>query len=128
MLVRLDRDSSGFAGVLGACRLIAPDSECKGTNLSLPGLKTMPIDELWALHGEVAELLKVKIIAEQKELERRLARLGGANSAAEPKIERRPYPEVFPKYRNPEAPTETWSGRGKQPRWITSQLKSGKTL
>jgi DNA-binding protein H-NS len=33
---------------------------------------------------------------------------------------------VFPKYRNPAKPAETWAGRGKQPRWLTAQLKSGK--
>ena len=40
--------------------------------------------------------------------------------------QRRPYPKVFPKYRNPKKPAETWSGRGKQPRWLTAQLRSGK--
>jgi len=43
---------------------------------------------------------------------------------------RRPYPQVFPKYRNPAEPseTETWAGRGKKPRWLTAQLKSGKRI
>jgi DNA-binding protein H-NS len=42
--------------------------------------------------------------------------------------ERRPYPTVFPKFRNPEQPSETWAGRGKKPRWLTAQLKSGKQI
>jgi hypothetical protein len=25
-------------------------------------------------------------------------------------------------------PSETWAGRGKQPRWLTAQLRSGKLL
>jgi H-NS histone C-terminal domain len=41
---------------------------------------------------------------------------------------RRPYPQVFPKYRNPAEPSETWAGRGKKPRWLTAQLKSGKRI
>jgi DNA-binding protein H-NS len=41
---------------------------------------------------------------------------------------RRSYPKVYPKYRNPDEPSETWSGRGKQPRWLVSALKSGKTI
>lgn len=41
---------------------------------------------------------------------------------------RRPYPVVVPKYRNPEQPTETWAGRGKTPRWLTAQLKSGRRI
>ena len=35
---------------------------------------------------------------------------------------------VFPKFRNPEQPSETWAGRGKKPRWLTAQLRSGKQL
>jgi DNA-binding protein H-NS len=33
--------------------------------------------------------------------------------------------KVAPKYRNPNG-TETWSGRGKRPRWFLAALKSGK--
>jgi DNA-binding protein H-NS len=42
--------------------------------------------------------------------------------------ERRSYPTVFPKFRNPEQPSETWAGRGKKPRWLVAQLKSGKQI
>ena len=41
---------------------------------------------------------------------------------------RRPYPPVSPKYRNPDQPSETWSGRGKQPRWLVAQLRLGKRI
>ena len=34
---------------------------------------------------------------------------------------------VKPKYRNPDDATQTWSGRGKQPRWFSAQLASGRT-
>ena len=35
--------------------------------------------------------------------------------------------KVAPKYRNPDNKAETWSGRGRQPRWLTAKLsKSGK--
>jgi DNA-binding protein H-NS len=30
---------------------------------------------------------------------------------------------VAPKYRNPEDPTQTWSGRGRQPTWYATALK-----
>lgn len=33
---------------------------------------------------------------------------------------------VAPKYRNPADPEQTWSGRGKRPRWFNEALKSGK--
>ena len=41
---------------------------------------------------------------------------------------RRKYPQVLPKYQNPNKPFETWSGRGKQPRWVTAALKAGRTI
>jgi DNA-binding protein H-NS len=31
---------------------------------------------------------------------------------------------VAPKYRNPKNPAETWSGRGRKPRWLTVALTS----
>lgn len=34
--------------------------------------------------------------------------------------------KVPPKYYNPSNPTETWSGRGKRPRWFNAALKAGK--
>ncbi|MGP1664723.1 MAG: H-NS histone family protein [Rhodanobacter sp.] len=33
---------------------------------------------------------------------------------------------VPPKYRNPADPAQTWSGRGKRPRWYNDALKAGK--
>jgi DNA-binding protein H-NS len=33
---------------------------------------------------------------------------------------------VAPKYRNPADPEQTWSGRGKRPRWFNEALKAGK--
>jgi DNA-binding protein H-NS len=45
-----------------------------------------------------------------------------------PEPGRRPYPSVPPKYRNPNQPSETWAGRGKQPRWLVAQLRSGKRI
>ena len=33
--------------------------------------------------------------------------------------------EVTAKYRNPDNPAETWSGRGKPPRWMDERLKTG---
>ena len=32
------------------------------------------------------------------------------------------------KYRNPDKPSQTWSGRGKKPAWVENALASGKKL
>jgi DNA-binding protein H-NS len=34
--------------------------------------------------------------------------------------------KVKQKYRNPANPRETWSGRGRQPRWFVAAIKAGK--
>lgn len=35
---------------------------------------------------------------------------------------------VKPKYANPADPSQTWSGRGRKPKWIIAALDSGKSL
>jgi len=37
-------------------------------------------------------------------------------------------PKTQAKYRNPEAPTETWSGRGRRPKWLDEKLSNGASL
>jgi DNA-binding protein H-NS len=91
-------------------------------------LKSMSVDELWELHESVVAELSRRIAAERAMLEDRLRKLGSTVTSPELKRERRPYPKVLPKYRNPENRSETWAGRGKQPLWLTAQLRSGKKL
>jgi len=89
----------------------------------------MSTEKLWALHQKLAATLAVKLAAEKKMLEKRLNLLTKARVEQTVKAaERRPYPPVFPKFRNPEEPSQTWAGRGKQPRWLTLQLRSGKQI
>jgi DNA-binding protein H-NS len=91
---------------------------------------SIPVDELWALHLKVKSALASRIAEEKTKLENLLKQLEADGIEALPRTSdrRRPYPRVLPKYRNPSDPKETWAGRGKQPRWLTAQLKSGKKL
>src|SRR6201985_342505 len=94
-------------------------------------LEAMDLDELWLLHEQLTQILSEKISAEKLELERRLAQLNRAEPIGEKHTDRPPrrrYPKVLPKYCNPAAPEETWSGRGKQPRWLVAALQSGRGL
>ncbi len=36
--------------------------------------------------------------------------------------------KVAPKYRNPQNATETWAGRGQQPRWLAAEVAKGRKL
>lgn len=101
-------------------------------------LEAMDFEELWLLHEALTKILAEKITIEKRELEKRLAQLNqpdqfgeaesGATKVGTGKPPRRKYPKVVPKYFNPLQPTETWSGRGKQPRWLVAALQSGHTL
>jgi DNA-binding protein H-NS len=102
-------------------------------------LDAMSVDEMWQLHEEISRVLSVRLTSEKRELEKRLTQLrrekemrqsepADAQPVKGESRERRKYPRVFPKYRNPNEPSETWSGRGKQPRWLAAALKTGHTI
>jgi DNA-binding protein H-NS len=91
-------------------------------------LESMSVDELWDLHLDVTAVLTRTISAKKRKLEQRLQQLQLRVASNGVQRERRPYPRVFPKYRNPDNPSETWTGRGKQPRWLTGQLRTGRHL
>lgn len=98
--------------------------------MSSQDLKSMSVDQLWALHEHVIAELERKIAIEKATLEDRLRKIGSTTLNFKPvgQRQRRPYPKVLPKYRNPKNPSETWAGRGKQPRWLREQLRSGKKI
>ena len=55
-----------------------------------------------------------------------------AKPAAAPKARKstkgRSLGKVAPKYRNPANAKDTWTGRGKQPRWLAAETAKGKKL
>jgi DNA-binding protein H-NS len=91
-------------------------------------LGSMSTDELWTLHENVSSILAERIAAEKARLEERLRKITPASGAIHVRHQRRPYPKVLPKYRNPKNRSETWAGRGKRPRWLVAQLRSGKKV
>jgi DNA-binding protein H-NS len=100
-------------------------------------LLSRSVEELWLMREEIGTLLTKKISDELATLGKRLQRLkaedqssAGAGQKEAKRIPRmrRPYPAVHPRYQNPFNPSEAWSGRGKQPRWLMAQLIEGKHL
>jgi DNA-binding protein H-NS len=112
--------------------------ELKHVKLGDLELNSLSIDELWTLHEHVGAVLSEKILAEKRGLEERLAKLdrvlvdktkiAHAGSNGQRRTGRRRYPPVLPKYQNPNDPAETWAGRGKQPRWLVSQIRAGRKI
>nr|WP_308421748.1 H-NS histone family protein [Bradyrhizobium guangdongense] len=124
-IIRRSNQESG----LGSRRQLGHDEPMKK-----PNLDDLSVDELWQLHEELNRLLSVRLTAEKRALESRLAQLRRENEAAKAPSEppssrpKRPYPRVKPKYRNPNLPHETWSGRGKQPKWLAAALRTGRSI
>jgi DNA-binding protein H-NS len=96
-------------------------------------LEAMSLDDLWSFHEKLSEVLSKRIKAEKQQLEMRLAILSRSmagqtrNSGALGERPRRRYPAVLPKYRNPQT-SETWSGRGRRPRWLVAAMESGRKM
>ena len=108
-----------------------PSVSLNGHAMRRTDLETMDFDELWLLHEQLTKLLSEKITTEKLQLERRLAQLSRVEQTGEGARANRPrrkYPKVQPKYWNPSQPTQKWSGRGKQPRWLVAALSSGRKL
>lgn len=76
--------------------------------------------------------VKKELAAVAKKAGYTLAEIFGGNGAKAPKTRapRKSGPKkggkVPPKYRNPANPQETWSGRGKPPRWMAAEIAKGK--
>ena len=95
-------------------------------------LEALSFTELRKLHKDIAKSIstyedrqkaeaRAKVEAFARELGYSLAEL--VDSDAKPT--RAP---VAPKYRHPENPALTWSGRGRKPLWFLAALEAGKTL
>jgi DNA-binding protein H-NS len=117
--------------------IVAENSSTGPESSDAIDLASMSVDELWKYRERIDVILKVKIATELTDLKRRLDLLNSKpfsdQCATRKRLSpagqrRRPYPLVQPKYRNPEEPSETWAGRGRQPRWVQMQLSLGKRL
>jgi DNA-binding protein H-NS len=93
-------------------------------------LKSMSVAKLRDLKDQVDAALAQKIRARRSELEIELSALArhdpqGLRGKTRGRGPRGPVP---PKYRNPKDSSQTWAGRGLQPRWLKDAIKSGKKL
>jgi DNA-binding protein H-NS len=87
-------------------------------------LKSMSVDKLVDLRNRVEAALGTKVAETRRAIESKLAKLGRAGRRGGAGVPGK----IAPKYRNPDNPSETWAGRGLQPRWLATALKSGKKL
>jgi DNA-binding protein H-NS len=96
-------------------------------------LEEFSIPELEELSERVAEEIASKREARSRELREEMAKLAEREGLTLEEVIRagqKPRKRQPPKqkYRNPEKPSQTWSGRGKKPAWVEKALKAGKSL
>ena len=96
-------------------------------------LETLSLEELKDLQDKVAVAIfdfekrkKAETLVELKELAHSkgfsLEELLGETKGKKEKA------AVAPKYANPENPDNTWSGRGRKPKWLTAALENGASI
>jgi DNA-binding protein H-NS len=95
-------------------------------------LSGLSLKELKALHAQVAREIDGFVERKKrdavKELEDVAKSLGYSLEelvGTKPTRKRAP---AKPKYANPANKSETWTGRGRRPRWVEAALKAGKSL
>jgi DNA-binding protein H-NS len=76
-------------------------------------------DKAARLRAKISEMVKAEGFAIEDVFGGSATRRGAAKRGA-------PKRKVKPKYRNPADPAQTWSGRGKRPRWFSAALDAGK--
>jgi len=81
---------------------------------ALAGRLHTRIEELRSLARRAGFEVSVSRIGEAGDGRRARRSLGGGGKPVEPK------------YRNPDKPSETWSGRGREPRWLAEKTAAGR--
>jgi DNA-binding protein H-NS len=87
----------------------------------------MSIDALWQIHEELRIVLAAKMAAQRQEIDERLRDLDQFSASSQRAVTAL-RPKAGPFYRNPDRPSQVWSGRGLRPRWLVFQLAAGRKL
>lgn len=88
-------------------------------------LKTLPLAELKQLQKNVEKA--IVSFETRRKAEARAAAEAAANQHGF-SLSDLAEAASAPKYRHPENPEITWSGRGRKPKWIAEALEAGKSL
>ena len=97
-------------------------------------LSKYSISQLQALEVRVAEELKTRHFLSRSQAREQIlhiARAAGISIGQLAAIKSSKLPKASPvtmKYRNPNDPSQQWSGRGRQPTWVKELIETGKSL
>jgi DNA-binding protein H-NS len=97
-------------------------------------LQSLSYKELRDLHARIGDEIQTRKQAEKSNVQKKVMELVqsagfdiddivGKTSSKSLKGRK-----IAPKYRNPKNPDETWTGRGRQPKWLAQELSRGRSL
>lgn len=100
--------------------------------MSEPDLNALSLKELKQLEKDVAKAIKdyedrkkaearAALEEQAREMGFSLAELAGTKTARTRSL-------GVPKYRHPENPAITWTGRGRKPKWVAEHIEAGKPI
>ena len=101
--------------------------------MASPNISKLSYKQLIKLEADVAIALARRKQEEKTDVKRQLAELAARSGFELSDVigkqqGRKKGSKVAVKYRHPNDPTLTWTGRGRQPLWLVAELKNGKKL
>ena len=101
--------------------------------MAAPNIDKLSYRELLDLESRIAIAIETKRQAEKANLKLKLAEMAADSGFNLDELLNagkggRKGGKVAPKYRHPQNPAMTWTGRGRQPLWLVDELKKGKKL
>ena len=101
--------------------------------MALPKIDKLSYPELLELQARIEATLEAKRTEEKKKVRQKVAALAAEagfslKEVVSKKRADRRLGKVAIKYRNPKDPNQTWTGRGRQPKWLVAELKAGNSL
>jgi len=93
----------------------------------ISGLEKMSYAELSQLRSQVDRLIVEKQTSERSALRQKMADLAREHGLSlDEVLGKGRKGKVAPKYRDPKNPQNTWTGRGRMPRWMVGAVKGNK--
>lgn len=80
--------------------------------------------ELKGLHFDIEQEIKRRLRDEREQARARIHALAAETGIPLDALVKK----ALPRYRNPADSGQTWTGRGRQPRWVAEALASGRSL
>lgn len=95
-------------------------------------LSNFPTPELKELAKSIHKELKHREVEDRKKVKEQIKELAASIGMTPEEIlgieSARNATAEEPKFRNPDNPEQTWTGRGKRPNWVNEALAQGKSL